>query len=344
MNNGQSNLGESFITWKRLYFIPVIFLVTYNLLQTEKQIKTAMAVMSFVTFTSAIQVLRNNTEFSGAHYSDGFRYGGMFGSGGENDLAAFLAINFFWFLFWSQETSTKWKKLLFLGMAAMVGWACLYCYSRGAYIALTAGLVFYGWRRYRPMLVVLVVMLFTIPAWAPQPVRERIEMLTQDDKLEQDSSAQNRLVIWEGGKQIIAEHALIGVGPNNFSAHIRRYADLPENGPSTSHNMYLRMGAELGVPGLIIFLLLLVCFFKEGFWLSREAKGWQSTWATAFTASIIAVIIVNCFGDRFFREELTGYIWVGAAIAYKLRGMHAHGKSMENSAATVIPLPHSATG
>lgn len=321
LNSGQIGVGNAFITWKRLYFIPILFFITYNVMRTEKQIKISIACITFITFISSIQVLRNTYSYRDAHYNDSMRYGGMFGPGGENDLAAFLAINFFWFLFWSQEADARWKKWCLIGMAGIVGLGCLFCYSRGAYMALTAGLIYYGWKRYKFLLVVLVVMLFTIPVWAPQTVRERVEMLTQDEKVDNDSSAQHRLVIWEGGKKMVADNLLFGVGPNNFGLHIRNYAELPEKSPTASHNMYLRMAAELGLPGFVFFITILIFLLKEGFMLSCEASGWQATWATAFTASIIAVVIVNFFGDRFFREELTGYIWVSAAIAYKLRSM-----------------------
>lgn len=321
LNCGDKGIYESIITWKRLYFIPIIFFITYKMLTTERQIKAAVAVMSFITFLSSVQILRNNVAHSDAHYRDGLRYGGMFGPGGENDLAAFMAINFFWFLFWSQETNQRSRKFLFLGMAGLAGLACLYCYSRGGYIALAAGLLYYGIRRYRVMLLAMILLFFTMSWWAPQPVRERLEMLTIDEKLDKDASAQLRLAIWEGGLAMVADNFLYGVGPYNFGANIRKYAELPDKSPTASHNMYLRMAAELGVPGFLLFVSILVVFIKTGYRLTKIAQGWQSTWATAYTASIIPVFIVNYFGDRFFREELTGYIWVSAAIALKLHAL-----------------------
>lgn len=312
---------ELFILWKRMYFIPILFFLTYSLLDSTHQIRRALAIMSFVTLTSAVQVLRNNLEYSGGHYNDGLRYGGMFGAGGENDLAAFLAINFFLFLFWFQEAPEKWKKAAIAGMGALVGLACLYCYSRGAYIALTCGLILYSLRKFRALLLVLVLLLMTASFWAPRPVYERIEMLTQSEKVDNDASAQTRLRIWDGAKLMFADNMLVGVGPGNFEYLIRKYADLPENSPTSSHNMYLRMATELGLVGLVFFLLFLGIQFKEGLKLTSESSGWPSRWGAAFSASILAVFIVNCFGDRFLREELTGYIWISAALTYRLRGM-----------------------
>ena len=81
------------------------------------------------------------------------------------------------------------------------------------------------------------------------------------------------------------------------------------------------MATELGLVGLVFFLLFLGIQFKEGLKLTSESSGWPSRWGAAFSASILAVFIVNCFGDRFLREELTGYIWISAALTYRLRGM-----------------------
>jgi len=310
---------EAITTWKRLYFIPIIFIIAYNILQSDKQIRTSIGIMSFITIISAIQVLRNTYDTSGAHYSDGLRYGGMFGPGGENDLAAFIAINLFWFLFWERQTDQRWRKNLMLGMGGITGLACLLCYSRGAYLALAAGLLYFSWKQNKFLLVLLVLMLLTIPAWAPKTVVERFDMLTQQDQLDKDASAQSRLIIWEGARGMIADHLVFGVGPYNFGRQIHAYAHLPEDSPTASHNMYLRMTAELGIPGLLLFLIILWSFLKEGVLLARETQDWKRIWAVAYTASIISLIIVNIFGDRFFREELTGYVWVSGAIAFKLR-------------------------
>jgi len=313
---------EAITTWKRLYFIPIIFIVTYNILQSDKQIRISIGIMSFITLISSIQVLRNTYDTSGAHYSDGLRYGGMFGPGGENDLAAFIAINLFWFLFWGRQAHQRWGKKLMLGMAGITGLACLLCYSRGAYIALAAGLLYFSWKQNKNLLVMLVLMLLTIPAWAPKTVVERLDMLTQQDQLDKDASAQRRLIIWEGARGMIADHLMFGVGPYNFGRQIHAYVHLPEDSPTASHNMYLRMTAELGIPGLLLFLMILWSFLKEGLLLSRETQDWKGIWAVAYTASIISLIIVNIFGDRFFREELTGYVWVSGAIAFRLRSKH----------------------
>lgn len=321
-SSSQDGLLEAFITWKRLYFIPIIFFLAYKLLRTDKQIRICIGIMSFITLTSAIQVLRNTYDMRGVHYNDSLRYGGMFGLGGENDLAAFIAINLFWFLFWGKQADQRWKKWVMLGMAGITGLACLLCYSRGAYIALAAGLLYFSWKQNKKLLILLILMLLTIPAWAPNAVVERLNMLTQQEQLDKDASAQDRIIIWEGARGMIADHLLFGVGPYNFSRYIHAYTHLPDDSPTASHNMYVRMTAELGIPGILLFLMILWSFFKEGFMLAREAQDWKGVLASAYTASIIALGIANIFGDRFFREELTGYVWVSAAIAFKLRSKY----------------------
>jgi O-antigen ligase len=65
-----------------------------------------------------------------------------------------------------------------------------------------------------------------------------------------------RWPIWQTALQLMLEHPLIGVGPGAFDvAEGRSHGG--KGKWSTAHNAFLQIGAELGIPGLALFLFLL---------------------------------------------------------------------------------------
>lgn len=64
---------------------------------------------------------------------------------------------------------------------------------------------------------------------------------------------------WKTSAAMIADHPLTGVGRENFGRHYVRYkpAEYPEE-VANPHNLFVQVAAELGLPGLLGFVLLLV--------------------------------------------------------------------------------------
>jgi O-antigen ligase len=71
---------------------------------------------------------------------------------------------------------------------------------------------------------------------------------------ERDRSSESRLEIWQGGYRMLIDHPL-GVGAGNFYQNIGRYS--PNNPGRDAHSTFVRCFAELGFPGIAVFLLLL---------------------------------------------------------------------------------------
>jgi O-antigen ligase len=63
-----------------------------------------------------------------------------------------------------------------------------------------------------------------------------------------------RFIAWEAGWKMIMAHPMLGVGLRNFKAVMPDYQPKNVKVDSIAHNTYVEVTAELGVPGLIIFL------------------------------------------------------------------------------------------
>ena len=85
-----------------------------------------------------------------------------------------------------------------------------------------------------------------------------------------NQSNTERLSIWQATVKMIADHPLLGVGPDNFGERYQTRYILPsarERHQRDAHNTYLSTAAELGLLGLIAFLnltgQLLIAFFRR---------------------------------------------------------------------------------
>jgi O-antigen ligase len=76
-----------------------------------------------------------------------------------------------------------------------------------------------------------------------------------------DEAVEARAVAWKAGINMIASHPIFGVGLGNFKPLSASYEDPRKIIISVAHNTYIEMAAELGVPGLAIFLSVQVGSF-----------------------------------------------------------------------------------
>ena len=81
---------------------------------------------------------------------------------------------------------------------------------------------------------------------------KRVRSITDFEEV----SNRSRLQIWKAALGTIAERPVFGVGPGNFSVALGEDIGASRKGAS-AHNLYLDIASEMGVPGLLLFLLLI---------------------------------------------------------------------------------------
>ena len=81
-----------------------------------------------------------------------------------------------------------------------------------------------------------------------------------------------RIAIWKASLKSITSHPLLGVGIGNFPVVLQQDIALAKAG-SSAHNLYLHIGAELGVPALLCALAFFWLLFKKTWREFRSATG-----------------------------------------------------------------------
>ena len=141
---------------------------------------------------------------------------------------------------------------LTLGTFAVVGLALLLTFSRASFLALGAGLLGIALVRYRRLLPALLggALLFLL---LPQ-TQAYIERLIQAFQ-GADLATQMRIGEWTDALEVISRYPLFGVGFTG-APEIDIYANVA--------NMYLMMANQIGLTGVVVFLLAMAGVFLYG--------------------------------------------------------------------------------
>jgi O-antigen ligase len=194
--------------------------------------------------------------------------------------------------------------------------------SRGGLVALSAllvaGALFAGrWRlAITAMLVAVVVggaVYFT--ELAPLPARERITM---------SNGGSGRSDLWTVGLRMVKAHPVNGVGVGNFQAVSANYALQPgaftraelifSNAPKVTHNTYLEIASETGLPGFLLFMALVVSCLAFALKAARTwARRGDATWE-ALARGVFLGLVGMLVADFFISDMYTKLLWILLAI------------------------------
>lgn len=178
------------------------------------------------------------------------------------------------------------------GAIVLTGAAVLGTYSRGGIIGLAVVTLLMIWKSRRRLLFTLILVvggLLTVPSM-PDAWFERMNTIQEYEK---DGSVMGRFNAWHFALNVAADRPLTGGGFDVFTpALFRHYAPNPED-YHAAHNIFLRVLAEHGYPGLGLFLLLGFLTWRSATWIRRATRGIaEMTWAGDL-ASMIQVSLAG---------------------------------------------------
>jgi O-antigen ligase len=255
---------------------------------------------------------------AGGRTGGGMRAEGSFGQ--SNELGAYLAMFTAFALALVPALERRWlRALLFAAVVAGVV-ATLMTVSRGALLAIAVAMVYVALRSSRLLAALLVVAVVSSPAWMPEYMVQRLSGTeiavegTDEEVLE--GSAQARIDTWKAMTKVIAEHPFDGIGFTGLKDV------LPDTGEAlglevkdSSHNTFLRVLAELGILGLLVFVWLLGRAWRLGWTASlRGGDRFDRAVGVGIGGATIALAVSCAFGDRFFSIMTIGNFLVACAL------------------------------
>ena len=299
----------NFVMWKDYMLMPLIFVSAAMVIEDRKAVRTVMILTAFSVLSIDRSSLMDSLSHSWSSFDENKRSGGPLGYG-SNQTAAFLAQ--FAMFFWGAVRFLKRFKVRVAayGTVALTLLACMYCFSRAAYLAIVLCVVVLGILKDRKLLILAAVFLVSWQAIVPAAVTERVKM-THDESGNLEASAQERVDLWTDAEQTIMRYPIFGTGFASF-----QYGEHVDNLKDT-HNWYVKVLVETGVVGFAFAMLMLYQMFGVAFRLFRRATDpLYRGFGLGLTICLTSLAVTNFFGDRWTYIEINGLLWVliGAAL------------------------------
>jgi len=241
-----------------------------------------------------------------------------------------------------------WRRLVSGTAVALLAVGFVWAGSRGGFLALLAVAVFLLVRyrgihvRWRALTTALLALVFA--ATTTDTYWEKMSTILQPKDDYNVTGEQGRVKVWKRGLGYMLQHPVLGVGANNFATAEGTISPLARNATagrgvkwSVAHNSFLQIGAELGVPGLIFFVVMMGSAFGALRAVQRTRLRWAPgerspptvQLAQALTAALVGYLVGGFFLSLAYRDLL--YTLLALVVALR--------KSVALAAASVTSSP-----
>lgn len=188
--------------------------------------------------------------------------------GDGNDFALSVCIILPMCLYVIWETKNTFLKFCFVVALLLLVLAVIGTQSRGGSVALAALSLYLWWVGRQKIIgaIFLVSLVVLVINYAPPEYFERLNTIIN---FQEEGSAQGRLIAWKTAYRMMIEYPLTGVGTGHFPVKLGTEFRPPEFGDEnlpwlTAHSVYFLLMGELGIPGIVFLLAILVGnFFRN---------------------------------------------------------------------------------
>jgi putative inorganic carbon (hco3(-)) transporter len=263
-------------------------------------------------------------------------------------------------LAWMQFRNARGRRgrvcAIVMGGVILIGGVGL-TYSRGAYLALAlmavAAAFVVRWIRPAQLGALALCGLLVLPIVAPLTVG-RLATLTAvtdlDDPSAADGSLRGRATEMLAGLNALLDHPVLGVGPGQYTPFYS--VEYQQRNPQLrdleiqrrAHMLYFEIGAEGGVIGLALFLVIPLLLLRE---LGRERRYWierrpeYANLASAFLLSIGGFLTTALFLSHAFYRFYWFLIALSGTTLFLFR---VESPLHERAQATARTVPHAREG
>lgn len=186
-------------------------------------------------------------------------------------------------------------------------------YSRGCYLGLLFAAAVFLVLLDRRFLIVGIVALALSPLYLPESVLTRFTSIGNMG----DTSTSYRVYIWMGTLAMLKDYWLCGVGPGTDAYNVvyPEYAYNAITAPH-SHNLYLQILCDTGICGLLVFLLLLVAYYRMMFTaIRRERDRTARVFQIAAVSAVTGFLVQSMTDFTFYNYRVLLLFWSVLALS-----------------------------
>jgi O-antigen ligase len=254
-----------------------------------------------------------------------------------------ILLPFAWWM--RQQARGYYERLFFTATMALMLAGIFFSYTRAAWICVPLAVAVYVFVRFR-LLRVLIPLALAVsigvmgwlihdnryldysPDYEKAIAHKKFDDLVSATYRMEDISTVERFYRWVAGYYMIREHPWLGTGPSTFYSLYHNYVDrhfttYVSDNPEQSgiHNYYLMTAVEQGIPGILIFLGLVIIFLVTGERLyHRMPKGPERTLVLAAMISFCCGLFVLTLNDTVETDKLGTFFFLSMAIVMQFHG------------------------
>lgn len=214
---------------------------------------------------------------------------------------------------WTQK---GWRRILVLALALIMLVVCVLTQSRGALVGILIALpVVAIWRIPRLVQLLPVVAGLVIALLLLTPLGVRVTGLFDDPS----STLNDRAELWERAMYMMRDFPFTGIGLGTFEPTVVRMYPLMDATPGEpqphAHNLYLQMGVDYGIGGLVAFLGTVVTTLGIGWVTTRRLRATPSGWlAIGLLAGCVVFLLHGLLDAVFTSTKVSLGIWMMLAM------------------------------
>jgi O-antigen ligase len=292
----------------------VLFLT--NAIESWRQIRALISLSSLMLL---VPVIAGGATMV-ARGGERLHWRGHFGD--PNTLGTYLVLLLPWVIHLCRHARTAAQRRLWLAVGALYIAGVAATGSRSSLITLGV-CVFLYWlqARRRALLAAIIVAVTAAGILAlPQATEKRYAALADSETW---ASGTGRVDLWREGLTMMADNPVFGVGPRGFSQELHR-AHEQEGGwhvtASRSHNTYLQIAAEVGLPALAIAgCVWLACFLDARRIALGRVAGTATPEMSAFagTQTIVLLTMLAAFVAGDYADDAPIYMNLALVVCLK---------------------------
>jgi putative inorganic carbon (hco3(-)) transporter len=285
------HFGASYEMWSRVSKTLLMTLVALAAVRTEKQIQIFFWILvmsvTFFGIKGGVFAILTGGEYKvygppESHIED------------NNAISVALVMMIPLLAYLYQHAPRRWIKPAMLTAILLSIASILASYSRGAFVAVSAMLLFLAIKS-RQRILMLAFLAIAVPvmiAAMPSAWWERMSTITSDNP---DSSVMGRFNAWSMAWNLAVDRPVFGGGFAIYEPDVfGRYAPDPLD-IHAAHSIYFQMLGEHGFVGLGLFLLLAFLMWRTGTRIIRGsgfgAYQWRADLARALQVSVVGFLV-----------------------------------------------------
>lgn len=244
-----------------------------------------------------------------------FLYRGKSTLGHPNTLGAYVILAIFPAILIALKTKGI-KKIWYILLSIILSINLAISFSRNAWLAFAIGIllliIIYNWK-----FVLLSVIPFLYVLFSPK-------IFSRAKQILDEASNEGRFKLWKLAEKMINDHLFTGVGSGNFTNAYNEYVDkypqlkVSEGHALPPHNSYIRVFAENGVFGALIFMVFCFDILKKLYAIKDKCKGFVNYFLSGYLVSLMCFYIMNCFDDLFYVPKVATNFFVFMSLIYAI--------------------------